>query len=170
MQRNGETAVRPFVGAAPRVCTVGLDPGPTQFGAGGISASRWAVALSSLGLFWGTAATWLPQGVWPMAWSPAAFHARKPQAPHQPSSYSLWKVCLKIGNGHAGFFFFHEYRPKITFLHEQALEWNRNKISRGQLFPAVDLQGFQKQQIHTFHHTELDGASQRARGQEVFVC
>lgn len=59
---------------------------------------------------------------------------------------------------------------KITFLHEQALEWNWNNKSRGQLFPATSLQVFQKQQIPTFHHTELGGASQCTRGQEVFVC
>lgn len=69
-------------------------------------SKRWAVALSNLGLFWGTAATWLHQGIRPMVWSPAVFHARKHQAPHQPSSYNLWEVSRKIGNGCAVFSFF----------------------------------------------------------------
>lgn len=39
---------------------------------------------------------------------------------------------------------------------------------QGTTVPATSLQGFQRQQIPTFHHTGLDGAFQCTRGQEVF--
>jgi len=68
---------------------------------------------------------------------------KTPSAPHYIFSYNHWEICLKIANCLAVLFLLSEVRPKVIFLNEEALNWN--KMFRRQLLPAVSLQGFQRQ-------------------------
>lgn len=171
MRRNSNAAVRPSEGTVPWVASVGFR---SRYDA--VWCGRDISEQAGCGAQWFWSALGhrshliVPMGLFDQCSDRLLHSWPECQAPHQSSFYNLREVGLKIGNEQVVLFLLHESRPKIHFFREQALEWNWNKMSRGQLFPAISLQGFQRQQIHIFYHTKLDSASQSTRGQELLVC